>query len=108
MSKAYYRSQIEGYKRDIEREKAKIADCREEIAKVKIRKSRETENYARQLKYANSSSQKHNIRAAKARQWESFAREIDREKDKIESCKNNIERYRDSISRSRESLKRAK
>ena len=46
MSKEYYRSQIESYKRDIEREKAKIADCREEIAKVKIRKSRETENYA--------------------------------------------------------------
>lgn len=108
MSKEYYRSQIESYKRDVEREKAKIADCREEIAKVKIRKSRESENYARQIKYASTSSQKHSIRASKARQWESFAREIDREKDKIESCKKNIERYRDSIARNRESMKRAR
>jgi|LauGreDrversion4_2_1035121.scaffolds.fasta_scaffold36420_2 hypothetical protein len=108
MSKEFYRSQIEIYKRFIESGKAKIADCREEIAEVKIRKRRETEDYARQLKDANSSAQKQNIRASKARQWESFAREIDREKDKIESYKKDIERYRDLIASSRESLKRAR
>ena len=108
MSKAYYKSQIEGYKRDIEREKSKIAGFKEDIAKVKIRKSRETETYASRLRNASTSAAKHNIRSSKARQWESFAREIDRYKDRIESCKKDIARHRDAISRARESMKRAK
>ena len=33
--------QIEGYKRDIDREKSRIADSRDDMAKIRIRKSRD-------------------------------------------------------------------
>ena len=55
--------QIEGYKRDIDREKSRIADSRDDMAKIRIRKSRDAETYSRRLTNANFTAQKHSIRA---------------------------------------------
>lgn len=75
--------QIEGYKRDIDRQKSTIADCREDMANIRIRKSRDADSYTRRLKSASSVANKHSIRAQKKRDWESYARKLDSEKDKI-------------------------
>ena len=100
------KSTIERINRDIERQKAKIADCREDIAKTRVRKSRESERYTRRLKAASSTASRHNIRSQKKRDWESFARDIDRQKSKIETCRSRIKGYRDDIKRNRERIKR--
>ena len=49
--------QIEGYKRDIDREKSRIADSRDDMAKIRIRKSRDADHYSRRLKSASSTAQ---------------------------------------------------
>ena len=85
--------QIEGYKRDIDREKSRIADSRDDMAKIRIRKSRDADHYSRRLKSASSTANKHSIRAQKKRDWERYAREIDREKDKIAKKRDKINDY---------------
>ena len=98
--------QIEGYKRDIDREKSIIADSRDDMAKIRIRKSRDAEHYSRRFKSATSTANKHSIRAQKKRDWERYAREIDREKDKIAKTREKIKDIREKIKRCRELIKR--
>jgi len=98
--------QIEGYKRDIDRQKSKIADCKESISKIRIRKSRDTDHYSRKLKSASSTANRHSIRAQKKRDWEQYARAIDREKNEIASCRGRIKDYNENIKRCRERIKR--
>lgn len=98
--------QIEGYKRDIDRQKSTIADCREDMANIRIRKSRDADSYTRRLKSASSVANKHSIRAQKKRDWEGYARKLDNEKDKIAKCRDRIKGYREDISRCRERIKR--
>ena len=98
--------QIEGFKRDIDREKSRIADSRDEMAKIRVRKSRDSDHYSRRLKSAFSTANRHSIRAQKKRDWESYARKIDREKEKITKNREKIKDIREKIKRSRERIKR--
>ena len=98
--------QIEGYKRDIDREKSRIADSRDDMAKIRIRKSKDADHYSRRLKSASSIANKHSLRAQKKRDWERYARDIEREKDEIAKTRDKIKNIREKIKRSRERIKR--
>ena len=100
--------QIEGYKRDIDREKSRIADSRDDMAKIRIRKSRDAETYSRRLTNANSTAQKHSIRAQKKREWDRYSRDLQRERDKISKCREKSKDYREDIKCCRERIKRLK
>lgn len=98
--------QIEAYKRDIDREKSRITDYRGDMAKIRIRKSRDADHYSRRLKSASSTAIKHSIRAQKKRDWERYSREIERERDKIARSREKIKDIREKIKRCRERIKR--
>lgn len=108
MTKSYYRNRIESVKRDIEREKSKISGYREDIAKIRIKKSRSTESYRNRIKAASTTSRKQAIRAQKSREWESIAKKIEGIKNNIDRSRKRISNFRDTIKRHRESMKRAR
>ena len=65
MSVESIKREIERTKRDIDAQKVKITNYREEMSQIKIRKSRDTVSYARKLKAASSTATRHSIRAQK-------------------------------------------
>ena len=80
MSKESIKRQIEGYKRDIDRQKSSITNCREDMAKIRIRKSRDAETYSRRLTTANSQL-KNIVYVLKKREIGIVTREIFKEKE---------------------------
>lgn len=108
MSKESIHRRIEGFKRDIERQKAIQSSYREDISKIRIRKSREAVRYSTRMKNTSSTASRHTIRSQKKREWESFARQIDREKEKIQNSKDKVNDYKVQIKRCRDQIKRLK
>lgn len=99
---------IERFKREIDSQKVKVSKCREEMAKIRIRKSKEAIRYKNRLKSASSTASRHNIRSQKKRDWDGYARDLSREKGKVEKCRDRTSGYRDDIKRCRERIKRLK
>lgn len=108
MSVDLLRKEIERHGRNIEAIKIKIANCKEEISKIRIKKSRSSDNYSNRLKSASSASNKDSIRKQKQRDWERYANLIESEKGKILKYKDKIQFFRERIKNCRERIKRLK
>ena len=97
---------IEVERRKIERERKKIADLRKRISDVRLRKSRRADSYRSRLKGASSTLAKKRIREQRTREWDSFGKQVERERRSIESAQKRIGFARDRISRAREAIRR--
>ena len=97
MSIESYKRSIESEKRFIESQKKKIATYRLRISDVRKRKSMKTEHYRNRLKNAFSKSNKESIRNQKARDQDTFKRQIEGYKNDIANCQSRVKRHRESI-----------